>query len=178
MIPRTITNIFMVDIETGKLIPGGAILEIAAAEFDPATGEILREFEARIDLLDSIRLGLGFDPETAAFHLRNKYPGDLRGGSVWRVLNAFDTFLHLHSEDITVWAWGKDFEAKHFEHVLGVVSLPPLWSFRKLHCARDRWIQTHGSDKPQKRGHTALADVRDQVRDLCSCLTPATEVVG
>ena len=115
------THVFMLDIETGSLSPGGAILEIAAAEFCPASGHILREWSGHIDLLDSIRLGFHVDASTAEFHLRNGYPATLRGGTVWRILNALDTFLHLHSEDITVWAWGKDFEAKHFEHVLGRV---------------------------------------------------------
>lgn len=164
------TNIFMIDIETGGLAPGAAILEIAAAEFDPKSGEILREWSAPIDLLDSIRLGLTMDAETAAFHLRNGYEGSLRGGTAWRVFNALDVFLHWNAEEITVWAWGKDFEAKHFEHVLGLVGLPPLWDFRKLHCARDKWIEAFGKDKPRKRQHTAAADVRDQVADLCQAL--------
>jgi hypothetical protein len=165
------TNIFMIDIETGGLAPGAAILEVAAAEFDPASGEILREWSAQLDLLDSMRLGLTMDRETAAFHLRTGYPGDLRGGTVWRVMNALDVFLHANSEEITVWAWGKDFEAKHFEHVLGVVGLSALWDFRRLHCARDKWMEAFGQDKPRKRTHQAAQDVRDQVADLAAALS-------
>ncbi len=164
------TNTFMIDIETGGLAPGGAILEIAASEFDPETGAVLREWEGKIDLLDSLRLGFTFDAETAGFHLRNGYAGTLRGGTLWRIINALDTFLHLHSEDVTVWAWGKDFEAKHFEHVLGIIGFPPLWDFRKLHCARDKWIEAFGDKRPAKRQHTALQDVAAQITDLCQAL--------
>jgi hypothetical protein len=168
----TATNTFMIDIETGGLAPGAAILEVAAAEFNLATGEILREWHGTIDLLDSLRLGLTIDSATAGFHLRSGYPGTLRGGTVWRVMNALDTFLHLDSEDISVWAWGKDFEAKHFEHVLGLLAMPPLWDFRKLHCARDKWIEAFGQDKPRRRTHTAAQDVRDQVQDLVTAMDP------
>jgi hypothetical protein len=164
------TNIFMIDIETGGLAPGAAILQIAAAEFDPETGTILREWCAQIDLLDSIRLGLRFDPETAEFHLRNDYEGSLRGYSLIRTLNALDMFLHAETEDITVWAWGKDFEAKHFEHVLTLMGFRPLWDFRKLHCARDKWIEAFAKDKPRPRRHAALDDVRQQITDLSQAL--------
>jgi hypothetical protein len=161
------TNIFMIDIETGGLAPGAAILEIAAAEFVPETGEILREWSGKIDLLDSARLGFTFEEKTAEFHIQKGYPGTLRGGTLWRILNALDVFLHLHTEDVTVWAWGKDFEAKHFEHALGVLGMPPLWDFRKLHCARDVWMHRFGNEKPNTRKHSAAQDVRDQVGDFC-----------
>ena len=165
--PQPVTNVFMVDIETMGLLPGSALLEIAAAEFDPTTGAVLREWTERIDLLDSISRGFTVDPETAGFHLRNKYPGDLRGRPVWRVLTALDAFLHKNSEVVTVWAWGKDFEAKHFEHVLVAMDFPPLWDFRLLHCARDEWVRAYGGDfKPAKRTHQALLDVRAQIADL------------
>ena len=164
----TPTNTFMIDIETGGIAPGAALLEIAAAEFDPGSGEILREWCAPIDLLDSLRLGLTFDADTAAFHLRNHYAGDLRGGTLWRVLSELDTFLHRDAEEVTVWAWGKDFESKHLEHAWNLLGFPPAWDFRKLHCARDQWIGRFGKDKPRKRSHSAAADVRDQVRDLCA----------
>jgi hypothetical protein len=168
----THTNVFMIDIETLGLAPGSAVLEIAAAEFDPETGTIIREWDGSIDLLDSIRLGLTVDPETASFHLRKKYPGSLRGGTLWRILNALETFLHLHSEEVTIWAWGKDFEAKHFEHILGLMGFPPMWDFRKLHCARDKWIEAFGKDKPRERPHTAAQDVQAQIADLCLALNP------
>lgn len=164
------TNTFMIDIETLGIAPGAAVLEIAAAEFDPGTGEILREWISKIDLLDSLRLGFTVDAETAAFHLRNHYAGDLRGGTLWRCLNALDVFLHLESEDITVWAWGKDFEAKHFERMLAVAGMPALWHYAKLHCARDEWIRAFGERRPAARTHEALADVRAQVADLVAAM--------
>jgi hypothetical protein len=169
-LPLIPTNVFMIDIETLGLESGSAILEVAAAEFDPATGEVLREWEGRIDLLDSIRLGLRVDAETAEFHLRKNYQGTLRGSTNHRVLSGLDEFLHARSEDVSVWAWGKDFEAKHFECVLGRLGFQPLWDFRKLHCARDSWILRFGQDKPRPRRHTAAEDVRDQIRDLCQAL--------
>lgn len=170
-LPPIPTDVFMIDIETLGLVSGSAILEIAAAEFDPATGEVLREWEGRIDLLDSIRLGLSVDAETAAFHLRKGYAGSLRGSSNHRVLSGLDEFLHARSEDVSVWAWGKDFEAKHFECVLGRLGFGPMWDFRKLHCARDQWIFAFGQDKPRPRRHTAAEDVRDQIADLHAALT-------
>ena len=170
-LPPIPTDVFMIDIETLGLVSGSAILEIAAAEFDPATGEVLREWEGRIDLLDSIRLGLSVDAETAAFHLRKGYSGSLRGSSNHRVFSRLDEFLHARSEEITVWAWGKDFEAKHIECVLGRLGFGPMWDFRKLHCARDRWIFAFGQDKPRPRRHTAAEDVRDQIADLHAALT-------
>jgi hypothetical protein len=175
MMTEAITNVFMVDLETGGLAPGSAILEVAAAEFVPQTGEILREWCESIDLLDSLRLGLTIDAETAAYHLRNGYSGDLRGTTLWRALQGLDVFLHQHHEEIEVWAWGKDFEAKHFEHVLGMLGMPALWDFRNLHCARDRWMAARGDAKPGKRQHKALADVRSQVRDLAEVYGSASE---
>lgn len=160
------THTFMIDIETLGIAPGAAVLEIAAAEFCPESGTILREWISRIDLLDSIRLGFTVDAETAGFHLRQHYAGDLRGGTLWRCLNALDVFLHLRTEEITVWAWGKDFEAKHFERMLAVAGMPAMWHYARLHCARDEWIRAFGERRPAGRQHDALADVRAQVADL------------
>lgn len=160
------TNTFMIDIETLGLVPGSAIIEIAAAEFCLETGEILRETVAKIDLLDSVRLGFTVDAYTAEFHLRNGYSGSLRGCTLFRALHELDMFLHHNTEDVTVWAWGKDFEAKHFEGMLDMMRMPPLWHYARLHCARDEWIRVFGDRRPAKRQHDALADVRAQVGDL------------
>jgi hypothetical protein len=169
-LPPEPTNTFMVDIETGGLAYGSAILEIAAAEFNPATGEILRSWSTHIDPLDSARHGLTHDQETAAFHRKNGY--SLRPGiDLFRALNTLDTFLHLHREDITVWAWGLDFETLHFKAATAAINHPMPWKYWEGRCARTAWQLAFPGIKPPRRPHTAAEDVALQIADLCGALS-------
>lgn len=164
------TNVFMVDIETAGTKYGSAITEIAAAEFNPQTAEILREWSTAVSLMDCIRSGLrADDPATAGFHRRNgTEPGP--GCDLWRALNTLDTFLHLHSEEIVVWAWGIDFEVKHFEAAGAAVSMPMPWRYWQGQCARTVWNVAFPGVKHSPRPHRADLDVRMQVQDLAAAL--------
>jgi exodeoxyribonuclease VIII len=165
-VPTNPTNEFMVDIETGGTEAGSAILEIAAAEFNPKTGEILREWSNQVDLLDCIRLGLTFDPGTAEFHLSKKYDGTLRGAPLQRVLNALDVFLHLGSDDITVWAWGFDFETNLLKPACKAAGFPLPWKYWQAMDARTAWNLAFPGVKHPPRPHRAAEDVRLQIADL------------
>lgn len=167
----TPTDVFMIDIETAGLAYGSAILEIAAAEFNPATGEILREWHSPIDMLDSTRLGLKADQDTSRFHLAQGYDGSLRGATLWRALNGLDTFLHLNSERPVVWAWGLDFETLHLKASCDAAGYRIPWEYRDGRCARTVWklAFAHGVTMTP-RAHRALDDVRAQVSDLTQAI--------
>lgn len=165
-IPPSPTNVFMVDIETSGVDYGAAILEIAAAEFNPATGEILREWSSEIDLLDSTRLGLKVEPETAGFHLSKKYEEGLRGSTLWRALNTLDVFLHLGTEDPVVWAWGIDFETMHIKASCDATRFVMPWKYSNGRCARTVWKLAFPDHQPPERPHRAAEDVRRQIAAL------------
>lgn len=164
------TNVFMLDIETAGLDFGSIILEIAIAEFNPDTTEILREWSTTIDLLDSARLGMTLDAETADFHLRKKYSSDLRGPSLWRALNTLDVFLHLASESPVVWIWGMDFDTGHLKSACEAANYKMPWHYTQGRDARTVWNLAFPNQKPETRQHRAAEDVRSQIGDLCKAL--------
>jgi hypothetical protein len=165
------TNTFMLDIETAGIDAGAAILQIACAEFDRTNGAILRKWETNVDALDSAANGMAIAcPETARFHLRNGYDATLRGSTLWRALNALDTFLHLHSETVEVWAWGLDFETAHLKAACAATRFPMPWMYYEGRCARTAWYLAFPGQKPPKRPHIASLDVTAQVADLCQAL--------
>lgn len=169
-VPPNPTDVFMVDIETAGTETGAAIIEIGAAEFNPSTGEILREWSIQIDLLDSTRLGLVIEPDTAAFHLNKKFEGDLRGATLWRAMNAIWLFLHLHSEKIEVWAWGMDFESRHFAAACKAVNYPFPWHYKQSRDARTVWELAFPGKEHDHRPHRAADDVRAQIADLTAAM--------
>lgn len=166
------SNVFMVDIETAGLSYGSAIIQIAAAEFDPATGTILREWSTPVSLVDCNRHSLGTDPDTLSFHKRHGTSFD-QGIDLWRALNTLYVFLHLHSDDeIEVWAWGLDFETLHLKaasEAVGFTEMP--WKYWQGRDARTVWNLAFPGEKPAKRPHDAAQDVRQQVADLSKALT-------
>ncbi|WP_294948264.1 3'-5' exonuclease [Sulfurivirga sp.] len=60
----------MIDIETLGTRPDAAIGALAAVHFDPATGEALDTFEARINVAESLIEGFSADAATLAFWRR------------------------------------------------------------------------------------------------------------
>lgn len=154
----------MIDIETLGTTPGSAILEIAAAAFYPC-GTIAREFETRISLLDSIAQGFTVDPSTAAWHLRRLSAVAPYGPTVWQSLCR----LRLWLDDIgprPIWAWGMDFERTMLEAAYHRIHSPLPWKYHHGNDARTVWnLAFPGKHRPP-RDHNALADVRDQIRDL------------
>lgn len=166
----TPTNIFMIDIETAGTDHGSAILEIAAAEFDIKTAEIIREWDTAVDFLDSARLGLTIDSDTAAFHLKNRFQGHLRGSTLWRALNALDTFLHLNAEEVEVWAWGLDFETTHLKAACAAASYVMPWKYWETMDARTTWKIAFPGVKHSPRPHRAADDVRAQIADLTAAM--------
>ena len=168
MIP---TNIFMIDIETAGTAYGSAITEIAAAEFNPQTAEVLRSWSIDISLTDCLKHGLTTDPDTLSFHqrLKNQLSGK---SSLWKALNALYCFLHTHTDEIEVWAWGSDFEAKHLEAACKSVGYgtEPLWKYWQLNDARTIWKHAFPGIRHSKRPHRADRDVAAQITDLCSAL--------
>jgi len=170
-LPATPTNVFMIDIETAGTSYGAAIIEIGAAEFNPLTGEILREWSTPIDLLDSSRLGLKVEAETAGFHLSKNYPDGLRGAPLWRAMNELDVFLHLGSAAPIVWAWGIDFERMHITASCAALGFnTTLWHHWNGRCARTAWKLAFPDTSPPGRPHRAADDVRAQITDLCKAL--------
>jgi hypothetical protein len=169
-VPASPTNIFMIDIETGGVEAPAAILEIAAAEFNPKTGEILRAWNSPVCVMDCARVGLHIDADTASFHLQNRYAGDLRGATLWRVLNQLDMFLHLSQESIEVWAWGLDFETAHLKAATAAAGCVMPWRYTEGRCARTAWKLAFPIDNPPARPHRAELDVAAQVRDLTRAL--------
>lgn len=173
------TNVFMVDIETAGLTYGSAILQIAAAEFNPLTGEILREWDTDVSLLDCNRHGLTTDPATVVFHMRhgNSFTS---GMELWRALNTLYVFLHLKSDDITVWAWGLDFETLHLKAASSAAEFgaEAPWKYWQGRDARTIWQVAFPGKKAPKRPHNAALDVRAQVADLHAALSRLRNAQG
>jgi hypothetical protein len=162
----------MIDIETLGIRPGSIITEIAAAAFT-IDGDIIEEIDYRIDILDSLELGLVSDADTIRWH-RSRGTA-VRGGpntgtvSNWTAYSCLRMFLDAH-RPTTVWAWGMDFERAHLE-ALGehlIQGLP--WAYQKSRDARTAWNLVFPGMRPTHKPHTALEDVRIQVRDLCKAL--------
>lgn len=163
------TNTFMVDIETAGTGYGSAILEIAAAEFNPRTGEILREWSTPVDLLDCCKNGLVIDQDTAAWHLMQNNAPELHGAPLWRALNALWTFLHMSTDEPVVWAWGIDFETMHLKAACEAVGYVMPWKHWQGRCARTVW-KVCCQGPASKKTHRAAEDVRIQIQDLHTAL--------
>lgn len=165
------SNVFMVDIETAGLAYGSAIIQIAAAEFDPTSGTILREWESKVSLVDCNALGLGTDPETLEFHRRAGTCFD-QGIDLFRALNTLYVFLHLYTDEPEVWAWGLDFETLHLKAAAEAAHYgnDGLWKYWQGRDARTVWHIAFPGKKPDRRPHNALLDVRAQVKDLTAAL--------
>jgi len=157
----------MLDIETLGITPGSIVLEIAAATFDP-TGIVLHEFHHRIDVLDSLASGLTADVDTCKWHQARRtdiHAPEPRPVTLWHAMSALRMFIDMH-RPFNVWAWGMDFERAHLEHLSKLIAQPLPWPYFKSADARTVWNLAFPGEKPQRRRHTALADVRDQIRDL------------
>lgn len=165
------TNVFMVDIETAGLAYGSAIIQIAAAEFDAQSGEILREWNSPVSLIDCNAHGLGTDPETIEFHRRHGTCFD-QGIDLFRALNTLYVFLHLHTDEPEVWAWGADFEVFHLRAACEACNYGTegVWKYWQTRDARTVWKLAFPSTSPEKRPHHAALDVRAQIKDLTAAL--------
>jgi hypothetical protein len=169
-VPPSPTDQFMIDLETGGTAYGSVILEIAVAEFNPKTGEILRHWSTNIDLMDSLQHGLTMDEETSAWHKRKGTDVWKDGIELWKALNTLYIFLHLNSDRPTVWAWGIDFETMMLKGACEAAGYKMPWHYSDGRCARTIWQASPIEKERQPVKHRAMADVRAQVEDLTKAL--------
>jgi hypothetical protein len=157
----------MLDIETLGIAPGSIVLEIAAATFD-TEGNIHAEFTRHIDILDSLANGLTADPDTCKWHIQRRTNIHYINASVfslWHVMSSLRMFID-HHRPFNIWAWGMDFERAHLQHLATLIGQPLPWPYYKSADARTVWNVAYTGKKPERRPHTALEDVRAQIRDL------------
>lgn len=174
-------NHLFLDIETLGNRPGSAIIEMAAAVFDPATGKIGAGFQQYILPHPSLYQ----DDETIAWHAeRGSYPFSNQqreeAVTVAMATDAFHYWLQLLDDEgtielknVAVWSWGSNFDFPILHEATKLVPnckrLP--WKYYQERCARTVYKLAFGDDaKPAPRTHRALQDVSDAIGDLHAAL--------
>lgn len=87
----------MIDLETYANTPNSAIVQIGAVEFDPSTGEILREFKCNVDAQSCIDLGMEANIDTINWWMRQSDEARQsilnEGRDIISVLRGFRSFI-------------------------------------------------------------------------------------
>lgn len=158
----------LLDIEALGRRPGSAPVELAAATFDPHTGDIRSTFHTRIIPLD----GLTADVQTLAWHREHRtWPFPDGSGPeplpLRRALLAFCQWLHGQPSQPTLyWSWGSTYDFPLLDAAFRAIDHPPPWHYSQCCCARTIWKCAFPGLSPEPRCHHALQDVLAAIPDL------------
>lgn len=134
----SVSQHFMIDLETGGTGPVSAIWSIGACGFDPMTGEIGEKFYRRVDMASAMQFGR-VDPETLRWWLRQADDARLeiakKGEQLSDVLRDFSEFYN-QGHDAKVWGNGSVFDITILESAyhrcLGQKAPWPFWNVRDV----------------------------------------------
>lgn len=168
----------LIDIEALGLRPGCAIIELAAVEFFPETGEIGEEFEVMIEP----QAPFTADLETLEWHgKQGTWPRPLAdvveslGSALW----AFEDWLgRLDDEVEAFWAWGATYDFPLLDAAYVFSGNAPPWKYWQQRCARTVWQTAFGDRKHGKRPHKALEDAKAAAVDLMAAMEHLTGRAG
>lgn len=174
-------NHIMIDIETLGRAPDAVIVQIAAVQFDPMTGETGEEFSVNIDPVSCQEYGLKIHSETVLFwleqskevHQRVFYAAKKQLKTALLMLTDFIISIEFETKErAIVWANSPSFDLEILKNAYRATQLREVWEFRN-----ERDFRTISKLFPQivenheRKGlaHNALDDCRNQIAILHKC---------
>ena len=156
----------MIDLETLGKVPGCPIVSIGAVEFDPATGELGRQFYERVDL-DGHVTGTA-DASTIKWWLKQSEEARnalTAPGGVYHTEELLSAFHQWLPTDVKVWGNGATFDISILEHAYRAAGWQDIpwahWNVRDCRTVADLGKQISVTrDQCPRHGvhHNALDD--------------------
>lgn len=180
-------NHIMIDIETLGKAPLGAIVQIAALQFDPETGSRGEHFCMNVDLASSQLAGMRISADTVLWWMEQSQEArfevfanseirkDTPAPALKDVLSLFAAFLYDISdayEDVVVWANGAQFDLVILKSAFELCQMNVPWKWQNERDARTIYKLFPGvkeSHKFEGTAHHGLDDCRNQVAMLIKC---------
>ncbi len=159
----------ILDIEALGLTPGSAIVELAACEFYPETGDVGKSYEVMIQPHSDFHE----DPATLEWHKKQgTWPPSpfVARESLAAALAEFDQWFFERGEVAAVWAWGATYDFPLLAHAFEAVNLKMPWKYYDARCARTVWQVAFPGRKHAPRPHRALEDAKASAVDLMAAL--------
>jgi hypothetical protein len=163
----------MIDIETLGTKSYSVIATMAAVEFDIETGDMGRNFYAKISISDSLLRGLNVDPKTMEWWRKQSAEAKLEvfnerceRSNLQDALVALRDFVG--NIDYFMWANSPRFDLGLIENALDVCNISRFWDFRKERDVRT-FVDGHeklwdGMRSDKDTAHHALTDCAVQVK--------------
>lgn len=196
---------YMLDIETLSTKPNAVVLSIGAVEFNPETGDIIREFYQELDLQDQPdrHIDISTIQWWADRCKENESNLDLLAKpklqrlSTLMVLGMLDTFINEpQSEDlfgykprcielerdefnVAVWACDPDFDIAILNNLYESVYLRCPWRYNEPKSVRTIRLlaEMKGIELPKsKASHNALEDCIRQVKEVSTFIKNISKV--
>lgn len=127
----------MLDLETMGSGPTAAIVAIGAVKFEPEAGVLGETFYGVVDLQSSVDVGLGIDPNTVLWWLKQSDAARaavaLPGRPLRDILIEFARWIPAEAR---VWGNGAAFDNVVLSSAYRACGMPPPWSFRNDRCYR------------------------------------------
>lgn len=184
------TKHFMVDIETLSTAVNAVVLSVGAAEFDPYTGKIEREFyrELRLDMQRGRHIS-GDTVQWWAKQITENNADNILTNPNSKKLDPHNTVFSLAEffksriygvtspeeyDDIIVWACDPDFDLAILSNLYGELNLPVPWKFWNTRSVRTvRMLnKIAGIEVPvQPVTHNALEDCIRQAKEVSALLS-------
>jgi len=163
----------MLDLETMSTTSNAAIVAIGAVEFEPATGELGREFYHNVSLASCQDAGLDVEAGTVMWWLTRSE--DARQAltetrlSLIGALSDFEHFTHLVrvDEEFCIWGKGSDFDNVILANAYRALGLQAPWKYKNNRCVRTILaLVPDACDGVESEGtkHNALDDAIYQAR--------------
>lgn len=173
--PAHLDNL-MIDIETLGRTPNAVIIEIAAVQFNPRTGQTGKSINLQIDQQSCVDLGLQIDEDTVEWWSNQKHHYQ------WRITNPIhlkvaliqltDFIKQSVGEDGQVWANGTDFDIAILRNAYDKCQMDfpyPYYNSRDVRTISKMY--PHIRDEYAREGaHDPLADCLYQIGYLCQTL--------
>lgn len=154
----------MLDLETLGTTPGSVIFQLAALQFDPATGATGAELLIDICPRDAISHGLTTDADTLDWWAsKGTTTDDLYGCTLTDAIQQLDDFIKDHPSIETIWAKGSDFDFPILAAAYRALDHEVPWAYYQQRCMRTAY-QLSGLPRPRPEDieHNALADCHMQ----------------
>ncbi|HEJ8310525.1 TPA: 3'-5' exoribonuclease [Klebsiella michiganensis] len=169
----------MIDIEAMDNKPTAAIASIAAAVFDPVSGEVFASMYRRIAIESSESFGGTLGAETIKWWFKQSSEVRaevLKEGAVVLpcALSDLNMFIlkYCDMDSVKVWARGTDYDMPIIYNALRAVDLPPAWNFwnvRDVRTVEEAALTVCGYASKrlvENEKHNAAADVWNQIAQL------------
>ncbi len=140
--PKKQLGHLMLDLESMGNEGNGALVSLAAVEFDINTGETGLEFYTKIDLESSIKAGLTLNADTIMWWLQQSESARAslyadKGMSLSQALFEFAKFLELLDlGSLQLWGNSPRFDMTLLESAYKAVGKKIPWKFRNERCVR------------------------------------------